>query len=361
MTFVVPGDVDVPTGGNIWDRRVRDELAAAGHAVAWRPVRGTWPRPSPADGQRLGQVLTAVPDGGAVLLDGLVACGAGDAVLAHAGRVRLVVVVHLPLADETGLDPAVAADLDASERRVLTGVDAVVATSAWAAGRLAGRTGSAPVVVAEPGTDPPPAHARSGGHEDRGGVGGHLMCLAAVTPRKGQRVLAGALSRLVAAPGWRARCVGPLRDPAEAAALAADVAAARLAGRVDVTGPAEGAALEAHWRWVDLLVVPSLVETYGMVVTEALARGVPAVVTTGSALPATLGRTPAGPPGLLVPPGDVPALADALALWLADAALRRDLAARARQRAADLPRWPATAATVAATLAPPRPSRDPRV
>lgn len=359
MTLVVPGDVDAPTGGNVWDRRVRDELGDAGHDVAWRSLPGTWPRPTPADEDRLAEVLAGVPDGGAVLLDGLVACGAPDPVLAHAGRLRLVVVVHLPLADETGLAPDVAADLDAAERRVLAGVAAVVVTSAWAAARLAGRTGATPVVVAEPGTDPAPGDAAVDRALPAGG--GHLLCLAAVTPRKGQRVLAAALARLDAATPWSARVVGPWRDPAESAALAADVASAPLAGRVDVTGPATGAALEAHWRWADLLVVPSLVETYGMVVTEALARGVPALVTTGSALPATLGRTGSGPPGLLVPPGDVPALAEALDRWLADPALRRDLAARARRRAVHLPRWPQTAETVAAALRPPHAPRSRRV
>ena len=356
VTLVVPGDVDAPTGGNVWDRRVRDELAAAGHDVAWRSLPGAWPRPAPAAEGRLDEVLAGVPDGGAVLLDGLVACGAPDPVLAHAGRLRLVVVVHLPLADETGLAPDLAADLDAAERRVLAGVAAVVVTSAWAAARLAGRTGATRVVVAEPGTDPAPG----GTDVDRvlSAAGGHLLCLAAVTPRKGQRLLVAALARLDVATPWSARVVGPWRDPAEAAALAADVAAAPLAGRVEIVGPATGAALEAHWRWADLLVVPSLVETYGMVVTEALARGVPAVVTTGSALPATLGRTATGPPGLLVPPGDVAALTHALARWLADPALRHDLAARACQRATQLPRWPRTAATVAAVLRPPHAPRS---
>ena len=182
---------------------------------------------------------------------------------------------------------------------------AVVVTSAWAAARLAGRIGATPVVVAEPGTDPAPGDADVDRVLSAGG--GHLLCLAAVTPRKGQRVLAAALARLDAADA----VVGPGRG---AVAGPGRVGGARrrrgltapLAGRVDVTGPATGAALEAHWRWADLLVVPSLVETYGMVVTEALARGVPALVTTGSALPATLGRTGSGPPGLLVPPATSP-------------------------------------------------------
>ena len=43
-----------------------------------------------------------------------------------------------------------------------------------------------------------------------------------------------------------------------------------------------GEALDQKWDAADLLVLPSRVETYGLVVTEALARGIPAVVSAGT-------------------------------------------------------------------------------
>ena len=97
--------------------------------------------PSAAEEAGLARLLAAVPDGEIVLLDGLVACGVPDAVVPQAGRVRLVVIVHLPLADEAGLPADVAADLDARERATLRAADAMVVTSAAAARQLAGTAG----------------------------------------------------------------------------------------------------------------------------------------------------------------------------------------------------------------------------
>ena len=67
-----------------------------------------------------------------------------------------------------------------------------------------------------------------------------------------------------------------------------------------------------------------------MVVTEALARGIPVLATAVGGLPEALGRAPDGSlPGLLVPPDDPAALAAALRRWLSDADLRDRLGRRA--------------------------------
>ena len=150
---VLPGDVDdprSPSGGNTYGRRLARELAELGWTVARHRVAGSWPRPSSAEEAGLARLLSAVPDGEVVLLDGLVACGVPDAVVPQAGRVRLVVIVHLPLADEVGLPTDVAADLDARERATLSAADAIVVTSAAAARRLITRARSfaTPVYIA---------------------------------------------------------------------------------------------------------------------------------------------------------------------------------------------------------------------
>ena len=87
-------------------------------------------------------------------------------------------------------------------------------------------------------------------------------------------------------------------------------------------GTRTGAALRREYEDADLLVVPSRAETYGMVVPEALAAGVPVLATAVGGIPEAVGRTASGVPGLLVPPDDSAALAAALARWLTDAGLR---------------------------------------
>jgi glycosyltransferase involved in cell wall biosynthesis len=357
LAFVVPGDVDAPTGGNVWDRRVRDALAGQGWAVGWHPVSGTWPRPGREAVDALDRVLAGLPDGSAVLLDGLVACGVPDVVERNAGRLRTSVVVHLPLALETGLPTAEVDRLAAAERRVLAAVERVVVTSRWCADLLAGHALRHAPVVASPGVDPAPDVRRTRGEVAPGDgdptrdSGGHLLCVASVTPRKGQRLLVEALSRPPDDVPWTLHLVGAQPDPDEVAALLHERDRAGLQSRVHLHGPLTGDALEEQWRGADLLVLPSHVETFGMVVTEALARGLPVLSTTGSAVGEALGTTSSGPPGVLVPPGDVTALATALRHWLTDAALRDRLRRRARERSQTLSGWDATADAVASGLA----------
>ncbi|QFZ16997.1 glycosyltransferase family 4 protein [Saccharothrix syringae] len=316
--FVLPEPV-VPSGGNAFDRRVADLLGL-------RPVHvgGRWPR----EGDRAGlaRALAGVPDGGVALLDGLVACGVPELVRPHVGRVRVAVLVHLPLVREVGLPAPVAADLDARERECLRAVDAVVATSPDAARWLAAHHGLRDVRVVPPGVDPAPLAPGTDGAS-------RLLCVASLTPRKGHDVLLTAL-RTVDAP-WTCAFVGPGEPPPG------------LDDRVEATGPLVGADLDAQYARADLFVLASRAETYGMVVTEALARGLPVIA---SAVPDALGDG-----GVLLPPGDAAAFGRALRHWFADAAWRDELRLRARRRRTRLSTWDETAAALAEVLASLRP------
>ncbi|MEU9113219.1 glycosyltransferase family 4 protein [Streptomyces sp. NPDC048483] len=347
--FVLPGDVDdpaAPSGGNTYDRLVRQGLPAAGWQVRPYAVRGSWPRPDPGARGELARCLGALPDGAVVLLDGLVACGVPEIIAPEAGRLRMAVLVHLPLADETGLAPDLARDLDARERRVLHGVRAVVATSRWAARRLVAQHGLAPdrVQVAMPGADPAPlAHGTDGATR--------LLCVAAVTPRKGQHRLVDALATVADLP-WSCECVGGMRgDPGYVAQLRRKVDEWGLGGRVCLAGPRAGAELEERYAAADLLVLASYAETYGMVVTEALARGIPVLATAVDGVPEAVGRAPDGSvPGLLVPSDDAAALSGALRDWLGSPALRHRLKISARGRRAMLTGWETTSHSLAGVL-----------
>nr|WP_207944939.1 glycosyltransferase family 4 protein [Actinomadura rubrisoli] len=344
VCFVVPGDIDdvsAPSGGNVYDRRLCQGLAAAGRPVRELAVPGTWPRPGASARTGLGRALAGLPDGAVVLLDGLVACGVPEIVVPHAGRLRLAVLVHLPLADETGLAPETAADLDARERATLHAAGAVVATSPWARRRLIDHHGlpSGRVHAVTPGTDPAPLASGTDGAS-------RLLCVASVTPRKGHDLLAEALAAVAHLP-WTCECAGPLdRDPAHVTRVRRLLGRHRIGDRVHLDGPKTGGRLAASYAAADLLVLPSRAETYGMVVTEALARGVPVLATAVDGVPDTLGRDA----GLLVPPGDPAALAAALRRWLVEPDLRSRLRAAARRRRGALGGWDATARGVAAVL-----------
>ncbi|MEU8972286.1 glycosyltransferase family 4 protein [Streptomyces monashensis] len=348
--FVMPAGVDdpaAPSGGNAYDRRLCLDLPGFGWQVTRHiAAAGGWPRPDRAARETLARTLRELPDDATVLLDGLVACGVPEIVTPQAERLRLAVLVHLPLGDETGLDPRAAADLDSRERAVLRAVPAVVATSDWAVRRLVSHHGLAPdrVHVAPPGADIAPLAPGTDGVS-------RLLCVAAVTPRKGQHRLVEALAAVRDLP-WTCECVGGLvHDPAYVAQLRELIARHGLTDRLRLTGPRSGAGLDAAYAAADLMVLTSYAETYGMAVTEALARGIPVLATDVGGVPEAVGRAPdGGVPGILVPPEDPGALAAELRGWFGEPDVRRRLKAAARARRAALDGWAATARSLAAVL-----------
>ena len=292
-------DPDRPSGGNLYDRRIADQLRAVEHTS-----------------------LRTVPDGAVVLVDGLLAT---PALVAESTRVRVVVLVHMPRREPW-------------EGEVLRAAAGVVTTSRWTRRRLLEWYGLDParVHVAEPGTDP--ADLAPGTPD-----GSSLLSVGAVTPLKGHDVLVAALGTLGDLT-WTCRVVGSLEvDPAFAARLPGTSGG----GTVQLTGPQTREQLDATYAAADLLVLASRAETYGMVVTEALAHGVPVIASDVGGVREALGHGP----GVLVPPDDPPALAEALRHWLTDERHRFELRAAARERRTGLGGWERTSALVAGALA----------
>jgi len=339
VDVVLPGDIDDParpSGGNVYDRRVLDGLTRRGQRVEEHPVRGSWPDPDSDDLSRLAALLGTLPDDCVVLVDGLVASGASAVLVREAERLRLVVLLHMPVGP------------DRSEAIVLGAATAVLTTSNWARAQVRTWYGLRQVDVALPGVDPVAPATR---HRDAGGTS--FICVAAVHRGKGHDVLLEALGAL-GDRAWMLTCVGSLDvDPTFVASLQTQVYARTWERRVLFTGPLSTAALAASYDAADLLVLPSRSESYGMVVAEALAHGLPVVASAvGGVSEALGGAEPVGAmPGLLVPPGDAPALTGALRSWLDDPGLRERLGRSAARRRPALRSWEATVSDVADVLA----------
>jgi glycosyltransferase involved in cell wall biosynthesis len=348
VDVVLPDGVDDPTrpsGGNTYDRHLCRGLDSLGWSVREHAVPGGWPQPDVASLAALSGVMERIPENAVVLLDGLVASTAPEVLVPQARRVRLVVLVHMPLGHRP-VDGEVD-DARTRERAVLSAAADVITTSAWTRRRLLElyRLASDRVHVATPGVDAADPAAGTA-------AGDALLCVAAVTFTKGHDVLLDALATIPDLP-WRCVCVGSLeRDPVFVNGLRHRSRDDGLADRIKFAGARTGADLDRTYAAADLLVLPSRAETYGMVVTEALARGLPVVAAEVGGLTEALGHGADGiRPGLLVPPEDPAALGAALRAWLGDAELRKRLRQAARERRQSLPRWAATTSIVAGVLA----------
>jgi glycosyltransferase involved in cell wall biosynthesis len=339
MVFVVPADLARPTGGNRYDQELAFALEQLGVAVELRAVPGAWPGGCAAD---LAQLAGALVSPDPVLVDGLLACGAPGQVRDAVRRgCRVHVLVHMPLALDPGLAPRAAAARDAQERAALHAASGVLATSAWTAAHLRARHGLTTVRVATPGTHPtPPA---------TGSTPPLIRQLAAVSPVKDQLTVVAALAR-ARHGSWTAELTGALDvDPAYTAAVRAAVDRHGLCDRIRLTGPLVGGMLEKAWDATDLLLLPSRAETWGMAVTEALGRGIPAVVGRGTGAQEALGRAPDGElPGALVPAGVPEALGAAVLELLGQGRAAARGAALARRQT--LSSWRETALAVREAL-----------
>lgn len=332
LALLLPGPIDQLTGGYLFARRVVDGLAARGNPVEVIELAGRFPDADAAARTACAAALTRLPDGAQAVVDGLALAGFADCLAHEAARLRLVVWVHHPLADETGLSVADHVRFHALESKLLPMFRGAICPSQCTAASVA-RYGVDParIAVAPPGTKKP-TQPRVRLQHDRTL---RLLSVATVTPRKGHLVLIEALAR-VHRTGWQLQCIGStMRDPAHVALVRATIAAHGLAARVSLDDEMPQDALGAAYDAADLFVLPSFHEGYGMALAEAMAHGLPIVATRAGAIPETVPESA----GILVAPGDPAALATALARLLDDRALLARLAQSAATAGAALPDW----------------------
>ncbi|MCS5720202.1 glycosyltransferase family 4 protein [Herbiconiux sp. CPCC 205763] len=219
----------------------------------------------------------------------------------------------------------------------------VITTSEWTRSELTARALAHPdrIVVARPGTD---AVATATGSLS----GGSLLCVGAVAAHKGQDLLVAALAGLSDVPGWTCSIIGSLQaDPDFALRTATAVGAARLTDRVALTGVLTGQRLEDAYATADLVVAPSRVESYGMVVAEALAHGIPVVAARVGGIPEAIADSRAG---VLIPANDPHALQLVLRHWWEHSGRRAGLKAEALRSRGAARSWNETAAIVTTAL-----------
>jgi glycosyltransferase involved in cell wall biosynthesis len=335
MHVIVPGALDQLTGGYLFDKRLVDGIRALGRTVEVHELAGRFPEADSTARQAAAALLARLPEDAAAVIDGLALPAFAECLASQRARLKLVGLVHHPLAVETGLDAEHRAQLAGVEARLLSRLRGVLcpsAASAWAVENYGIQRER--IFITPPGTVkpavPPQRPPRNEGPL-------HFLSVGAVIPRKGHALLIEALAALREKP-WHLLIVGSLtRDAATAEALERAIAQHGLGERVTLAGEWAPERLGAAYAEADVFVLASYHEGYGMAFAEAMAQGLPIVGTTGGAIPETVPADAA----LLVPPGDADALSIALGMMLDNGALRTRLAQAAAAAGASLPDWPA--------------------
>jgi glycosyltransferase involved in cell wall biosynthesis len=340
LHVVVPGPIDQRTGGYIYDRRIVHGLRALGWTVQVHELAGGFPQADESACASAAKTVEAITPAAVLVIDGLALAAFAEL------RDRLpqpwLALVHHPLALETGLRAVAAQAFKDLERMLLSRAAGVIVTSARTRRDLAAYDlDDARIAVVCPGTEPAPLARGSGGP----GMG--LLCVASLTPRKGHEVLLEALHELLDLD-WHLTCVGSAeRDPACAHAIGAAIDRLGLRQRVRLIGEQAESDLGPFYDRADLFVLASYHEGYGMVLAEALARGVPVISTAAGAIPDTVPDDA----GLLVPPGNPQTLAAALRQVMMAPQVRAALIAGAQAARRHLPSWDDATRRFAAALA----------
>jgi glycosyltransferase involved in cell wall biosynthesis len=251
------------------------------------------------------------------------------------GVKRQVVVIHdaaflTPQASQTLAFRAAYTQL---VRRIVQQAHGVITVSEFSRGELITRLGARPEQVrvvpngVSPGFRPMPTdHVRAAhGLPDR-----YLLFVGSLEPRKNLRTLLAAVRRLAESGRLDDHrlvlvgCAGAnFRDDGLAQAIAE---AGPLVQRLGYVADQD---LPALYAGASAFIYPSLYEGFGLPPLEAMACGAPVIASDATALPEVVGEA-----GLLFPPHDVDALADAIQRVISDAALRGELTRRGLARAA---------------------------
>jgi glycosyltransferase involved in cell wall biosynthesis len=337
LAFCIPGDIALPTGGYRYDREVLARLAAEDISARHLQLDGAYPNPSSDALLTTQSQLAACPVREILLIDGLALGAIPPDVIAELPH-RVVALVHHPLGLEAGLSAKRAAFLLQNEQAVLAHVRHVIVTSPATKRILLNDFGltDRKVTVAEPGTIRAPRAT---------GVGKpiHILAVGAVSARKAYDQLVMALDAIPDLD-WRLTIAGSLTlQPDTTAALREAIDSSGVSDRITLAGALDDNHLAALYAKADLFAMSSLFEGYGMALTEALARGLPIVASSGGAAADTLPELAA----IKVPPGDITGLTAALRRVMSDDALRRRMGDAAWTAAALLPSWDDTAREIA--------------
>lgn len=335
--FAIPGDHRQKTGGFIYERRMLEELQAAGREVKFIALPAASAEPEREIREEIDRTLGALTSDLPLILDGLVFGAMPTDALARLDC-PVVAMLHHPMGMEHGLPSELSARLLAQETANLAHAAHIVVTSPHTRETYVG-LGADPsrITVALPGRDGPRGVPREDANPQ-------ILSVGLLARRKGHDVLIRALGK-IADMDWTARIVGKPYDPSVKAELVSLIAEFGLKDRVELAGELSDEDLDAAYRTARIFALATRYEGYGMALAEALCYGLPIVTCATGAVPDTVGAA-----ALFAPPDDADTFSRHLRELLTSPGARTNLSEQARTKARRIPCWADTAATMGNVL-----------
>lgn len=322
VTILVPDIHDFQTGGNVYNRRMVEELRPETpvQVVPWGPETEGIPDLSP-------------PEPGVIVVDSLLARRPAiiQALRRACPETPLILLVHyLCCIDPTKDD----LDAAAAERAALEAIDGAVTTSRSSRQALVKeRLSEERVKVAPPGLG---ERYRRSPPTRLGGTVPRMLTVANLLPEKGLKAFVAVLRNLRSLP-WTWVLAGEASlDPDYAEEVIGRIRATGLSERMTHVGTVPPDTLRTWYDRADLFVLPSRFETRSLSMREAMARGLPVVGYRVGGVEENFGEASAGH---LVPSGNEEALRAALRHLLADPMARGQKGRAAWRRSRAFQTW----------------------
>ena len=335
ILFVIPGDINLPTGGYRYDREIINAWQKSGIEVSLASIEGNYPFPSETDKKTALQDIIKFPKADIAVVDGLLGGTSPEFMQALSKTLLIVALIHHPLCLENGLSIKNAESLEASERAGLKFTSGVITTSPATTLTVSNlfEYNRNKIHTVLPGVER--------GQISTGSKSStvNLLCVGSIIERKGHKDLLLALSEL-SDYNWHLDCIGSTDfDPKLFIELKQILKTKALETKVTFHGTVSEETITNAYIKADVFVLPSLFEGYGMAYAEAIAHGLPVIGTTAGAIPDTVPETC----GILVEPSNIKALHQALEKIILDKALRNQYQKAAIKAEPSFPTWQSSA------------------
>lgn len=335
IRFILPGDIDTPTGGYRYDRSIVRHWQSADIAHEVVSLEGGFPFPGKQEVEGSLRQISDLAPASSTVIDGLAGGASSEIMEALAKQAPVTALIHHPLCLENGLSETEASALKLEEQNGLAFAKEVITTS-HATARTVQEIFNFPqerIRTVLPGVDrgvisQPPTSGPA-----------RLICVGSVIERKGHENLISALSELTEL-NWTLECYGATHfDPELFERMSEMIGSSSLSDRIRFHGAVSESMLEIAYQNAHIFVLASHYEGYGMAYAEAIVRGLPVIGTTAGAIPDTVPTAC----GILVEPGNVNALKQALATMIEDQKTRQTYREAAIELAPSFPTWEASA------------------